>query len=152
VTGTAQTDCFICRKHRGDEPAPGGPIYEDEFVWVSHGYHPDRNPEPYLGHVLVEPKRHALGFPDLTEEEAAAVGVPITRISRAIRDSEGAEHVYVAVVGHHTPHLHVHLIPRYPGTPNEYWDLFKVDEAPGAKHGGPEAVAAVANRIRAAVK
>jgi histidine triad (HIT) family protein len=152
VTGTAETDCFICRKHRGDEPAPGGPIYEDEFVWVSHAYHSDRNPEPYLGHVLVEPKRHALGFPDLTEEEAAAVGVAITRVSRAIRDTEGAEHVYVAVVGHHTPHLHVHLIPRYPGTPLEYWDPFTVDDAPQAKHGGPEAAAAVADRIRAAVK
>lgn len=152
MTGTAETDCFICRKHRGDEPAPGGPIYEDEFVWVSHGYHPDRNPEPYLGHVLVEPKRHALGFPDLTEEEAAAVGVAITRVSRAIRDTEGAEHVYVAVVGHHTPHLHVHLIPRYPGTPLEYWDPFTVGDAPQAKHGGPEAAAAVADRIRAAVK
>jgi histidine triad (HIT) family protein len=152
VTGAAQTDCFICRKHRGDEPAPGGPIYENELVWASHGYHPERNPEPYLGHVLVEAKRHALGFPDLTDEEAAAVGVAITRVARAIRDSEGAEHVYVAVVGHHTPHLHVHLIPRYPGTPQEYWDPFTVDEAPQAKHGDPEAVAAVANRIRAALK
>ena len=144
-------DCFICRKHRGEELAPGGPIYENELVWASHAYHPERGSEPYLGHVLVEPKRHALGFPDLTDEEAAAMGVGVTRVTRAIRESEGAEHVYVAVLGHHTPHLHVHLIPRYPGTPREFWDPFKVDEAPDAKHGGPEEAAAVADRVRAAI-
>jgi len=148
VAGAAQTDCFICRKHRGEELAPGGPIHEDDLVWASHGYHPERNPEPYLGHVMVEPKRHALGFAGLTEEEAAAVGIGIRRVSGAIRDGVGAEHVYVAVVGHHTPHLHVHLIPRYPGTPQEFWDPFKVDEWPEAKHGGPEEAAAAVERIR----
>jgi histidine triad (HIT) family protein len=152
VTGTAESDCFICRKHRGEEATPGGPIYESELVWASHAYHSERTPEPYLGHVLVEPKRHAPGFPDLTDQEAAAVGVAMSCVARAIRDSEGAEHVYVAVLGHHTPHLHVHLIPRYPGTPQEYWSPFRVDDAPEAKHGGPEAVEAVANRIRAAMR
>jgi diadenosine tetraphosphate (Ap4A) HIT family hydrolase len=149
VPGPSETDCFICRKHRGDEPAPGGPIYEDELVFASHGYHPERNPEPYLGHVVVEPKRHAPGLADLTNDEAAAVGVAVTRLARALIVSEGAEHVYSAVVGHHTPHLHVHLIPRYPGTPREYWDPFRVDEWPEAKHGGPDIAAEVAERIRA---
>jgi histidine triad (HIT) family protein len=144
-------DCFVCRQHRGEELVPGGSIYEDDLVYVGHAYHPERNPEPYLGHVLVEPKRHAFGFADLTEEEAAAVGVTITRVSRAVRESEGAEHVYLAVVGHHSPHLHVHLVPRYPGTPREYWDPFRIDEWPDAKHGGPDEAAAVAERIRAAL-
>jgi histidine triad (HIT) family protein len=148
VTGTAQTDCFICRKHRGEELAPGGPIYDDELVYASHCYDPERNPEPYLGHVLVEPKRHAPGLADVTPEEAAALGVLETRLARAICDSEGAEHVYLAVIGHHVPHLHVHLIPRYPGTPRQYWDPLKIDEWPEAKHGGPEEAAAVAERIR----
>jgi histidine triad (HIT) family protein len=151
VATSAQTDCFICRKHHGDEPAPGGPIYETELVWASHGYHPERNPEPYLGHVVVEPRRHALGFADLEEDEAAALGVAISRLSRALKRAEGAEHVYVAVVGHHTPHLHVHLIPRYPGTPREFWDPIRVDEWPEARHGRPEDAAEVATRIRAAL-
>ena len=75
----------------------------------------------------------------------------IARVSRAIRESEGAEHVYLLVIGHHTPHLHVHLVPRYPGTPKEFWDPSRVDEAPGAKHGGIDEAAAVAARIRAAL-
>jgi histidine triad (HIT) family protein len=151
VAASAQTDCYICRKHRGEEPMPGGAIFADEVVVASHGYHPERNPEPYLGHVVVEPKRHAFGFADLEEHEAAAVGVAISRVSRALKRAEAAEHVYVAVVGHHTPHLHVHLIPRYPRTPREYWDPIRVDEWPEAKHGGPDEAAEVAARIRAAL-
>ena len=151
MAAETQTDCFICRKHRGEEVAPGGPILDDELVYASHAYHPERNPDPYLGYVVVESKRHAPGFADLTEDEAAAVGVAIARVSRAIRESEGAEHVYLLVIGHHTPHLHVHLVPRYPGTPREFWDPDRVDEAPGAKHGGIDEAAAVTARIRAAL-
>src|SRR4051812_5483630 len=102
VADQTQTDCYICRKHRGEEPAPGGAIYDGPLTWASHGYHPERTPEPYLGHVVVEPKRHALGVAELTDDEAAAVGITVTRVARAIKASEDAEHVYVAVVGHHT--------------------------------------------------
>ena len=151
MEASSQTDCFICRKHRGEEPAPGGAILDEELVWASHGFHPERNPEPYLGYLVVEPKRHAAGFYDLTDDEAAAVGVAIARVSRALREAQGAEHVYLVVVGHHTPHLHVHLIPRYPGTPREFWDPMRIDEWPEARHGGPDDAAEVAARVRAAL-
>jgi diadenosine tetraphosphate (Ap4A) HIT family hydrolase len=152
VAAQTQTDCFICRKHRGEETVPGGAILDRRLVYVSHGYHDELNPEPYLGHVVVEPKRHAPGVDDLTDEEAAAVGVSVARVARALKRSEGAEHVYVAVIGHHTPHLHVHLIPRYPNTPREFWDPFRVDEAPGARRGGRAEAAEVAARVRAALE
>jgi histidine triad (HIT) family protein len=151
VTGARQTDCFICRKHRGDELVPGGAILDEEVVFASHGYHPELNADAYLGHVVVEPKRHAPGVDDLTDAEAAAVGIAVARLARAIKASEGAEHIYVAVIGHHMPHVHVHLIPRYPGTPREFWDPFRVDDAPSARHGGPDAIAPVAERVRAAL-
>jgi histidine triad (HIT) family protein len=43
------------------------------------------------------------------------------RASRALREAAGAEHVYAQVIGDRVPHLHVHLLPRYPGTPEDYW-------------------------------
>jgi diadenosine tetraphosphate (Ap4A) HIT family hydrolase len=61
----------------------------------------------------------------------AEVGRAIARVTRALRESEGAEHVYLVVVGHESPHLHVHLVPRYPGTPREFWDPLRVAESPG---------------------
>jgi histidine triad (HIT) family protein len=62
------------------------------------------------------------------------VGWWCTRASQALREVAGAEHVYAAVIGDGVPHLHVHLLPRYPGTPREYW-WTKVDEWPQARRG-----------------
>jgi len=75
----------------------------------------------YLGHLFVEPRRHAPGLADLTDAEARAVGWWCTQASRALRQVAGAEHVYAMVIGDAVPHLHVHLQARYPGAPREYW-------------------------------
>jgi histidine triad (HIT) family protein len=133
----AAADCFVCRKHaeRG-ALLPGGPVGEDELAVVSHltPAAPGRPGGPvYLGHLFVEP-RHVPGLADLTGDEARAVGWWCTRASRALREAAGAEHVYAAVIGDRTPHLHVHLLPRYPGTPREYW-WTRVDEWPDARRG-----------------
>jgi diadenosine tetraphosphate (Ap4A) HIT family hydrolase len=151
VGEAAQTDCFICRQLGGREPTPGGEIYAEERVVAVHAFEPERNPTPYLGHLLVEPRRHAAGFADLDEAEAAAVGVAVSRCARALKAAERAEHVYVAVVGHHVAHLHVHLVPRYPGTPREYWSPLTLDEWPEAEHGGQREIEAVADRLRVAL-
>jgi diadenosine tetraphosphate (Ap4A) HIT family hydrolase len=49
------------------------------------------------------------------------------------------------------PHLHVHLVPRYPGTPREYWSPLTLDEWPDAEHGGPDEIANRVARLRALV-
>ena len=101
----------------------------------------------YLGHLVVEPRRHLPGLADLTDAEAAAVGMWAARGSRALL-ANGAEHVYSMVVGHRVDHLHQHLVPRYPGTPREYW-WQRVDEWPGAPRGGLDEVAAAVRNLRA---
>jgi diadenosine tetraphosphate (Ap4A) HIT family hydrolase len=89
----------------------------------------------YLGHLFVEPKRHAPGLADLTEAEARSAGWWCTLVSCALRDVAGAEHVYSAVIGDAVPHLHIHLQARFPGTPREYW-WTRVNEWPSARRGG----------------
>jgi histidine triad (HIT) family protein len=69
------------------------------------------------------------------------------RASRALRDVPGAEHVYAAVFGDGVPHLHVHLLPRYPGTPREYWGIH-VDEWPQARRGGTAEIEALVQELR----
>jgi histidine triad (HIT) family protein len=92
----AQADpaCFVCRKHRErGSLLPGGPVAEDELVVVSHlsPYLPGRSVKPvYLGHLFVEPRRHAPGLADLTDAEAERVGWWCTRASRALREVAGA--------------------------------------------------------------
>ena len=130
---------------------PGGPIAENELVIVSHIVTADAlghdGATAYLGHLFVEPRRHAPGLADLTDAEARSVGLWCTRASHALRDVAGAEHVYAAVIGDGVPHLHVHLLPRYPGTPREYW-WTRVDEWPQARRGGVGEVEALAGDIR----
>jgi histidine triad (HIT) family protein len=116
--------CFVCRKHHDASLMPGGPVGADELVVVSHlsPQSPGRDGDPvYLGHLFVEPRRHAAGLTDLTEPEAQAVGSWCARASRALREVAGADHVSAAVLGNRVPHLHVHLLARYPGTPREFW-------------------------------
>jgi histidine triad (HIT) family protein len=147
--GNAAAGCFVCRKHQERGPLlPGGPVGEDDLAIVSHlaPGAPGSSVGPvYLGHLLVEPRRHAPGLDDLTGAEARTVGWWCTQASRALREVAGAEHVYAAVIGDRVPHLHIHLLPRYPGTPREYW-WQRVDEWPAARRGTePEITVLVQN-------
>jgi histidine triad (HIT) family protein len=145
ATDTAM--CFVCRKHRGEIAVPGGPIYEDELAYAGHVF-PEGQSSVYLGWLVAEPKRHAAGLADVTDKEAQALGLLVARLSRALKAVAGAEHIYSLVLGHHVPHLHIHVIPRYHGTPEEYWGM-RVDEWPGAPQGGPTEIAGLCERIRA---
>jgi diadenosine tetraphosphate (Ap4A) HIT family hydrolase len=100
---------------------------------------------------VLEPKRHVPGLSDLTDEEASHFGLVQTHLSRALLKASGAEHVYAFVLGHHVPHLHLHLLPRYPDTPREYW-WPRIDEWPDAPRGGEPEVREIVSRIRAAME
>lgn len=152
VGGDAVTECFVCRKHRDRGSfVPGGPVAKDELVLVSHTVTPDvlgRNgTTAYLGHLLVEPLRHAPGLADLTDVEARRIGLWCTRASRALREVAGAEQVYAAVWGDGVPHLHVHLLPRFPGTPREYWGT-RVNEWPQARRGNAAEIEVFVSGLR----
>lgn len=140
-------DCYICRKHRGDTDTPGSPIYEDGLLYAGHADFRGGEQTAYLGYLMVEPKRHVRGLAALNDEEAQGLGLLVARLSRALQESEGAEHVYAFVLGHSGSHLHVHLVARYPGAPREYWGM-RVDEWPDAPRGDAAAVAALCGRLR----
>ena len=127
---------------------PGGVIYEDDLVYAGHAQIPEGRATAYLGYLVVEPKRHAPGLADLTNAEAQAVGLLVTRLSRALKATVGPEHIYSFVLGHHVAHLHIHIVPRYPGAPRQYWGIH-VDEWPDAPHGGPQEIAALGAQLRA---
>jgi histidine triad (HIT) family protein len=141
------SDCFVCSKHQGHIPVPGGAIFEDELVYSSHSMIPEGKTQAYLGYLIVEPKRHVEGLQNLSKQESAALGVLITRLSQALVISEKAEHVYLFVLGHNTPHLHFHLIPRYANTPREWWGIH-LDEWPEAPHGGLTDIGLLCDRLR----
>lgn len=103
--------------------------------------------DKYLGHLFIEPKRHVPGLAGLTEAESKAVGFYSSKLAEALTATEGVEHVYSFVFGHHVDHLHVHLIGRYPGAPREYWGT-EVDEWPDAPRGRETEVRELSDRLR----
>jgi diadenosine tetraphosphate (Ap4A) HIT family hydrolase len=143
--------CFICRKHRGEVRIPGGAIYQDGMFHVGHSGMSEREKDLYLGALLIEPKRHVVGFAELTPREAAVMGMLVAALSRMLRRTERAEHVYLFRLGHHVDHLHLWLVPRYPDTPREYWGL-KFDEWPDAPRGGAQAIEELCDRVRSSLK
>ncbi len=152
MAATGATECFVCRKHRDRGVlTPGGPVAEDDLIVVSHVVTPDvlgrEGTTAYLGHLLVEPRRHAPGLADLTDAEARRTGWWCTRASQALREAAGAEHVYAAVIGDGVPHLHIHLMPRFPGTPREYW-WSRLDEWPQARRGDVAEIAGFVAELR----
>jgi histidine triad (HIT) family protein len=87
------------------------------------------------------------GFGDLTRPEAERVGWVASRLAAALRTAEGAEHVYLFVLGAHVAHLHLWLVPRYPGTPREFQGLNALGWS-GGRRGGPAEIAALCERVR----
>ncbi|MHA2855481.1 HIT family protein [Paenibacillus lautus] len=145
MVNAKERDCFICRKHRGEIQLPGGAIYEDELLYVGH-ISSDSN-QAYLGYIMIDIKRHVSGLAELQDDESAAVGRMLTRVSRALKACIGAEHIYSFVLGDHVPHLHIHLIPRYPNTPTSYWG-FGISGWPEAPRGDAAQIEEVCSRIR----
>jgi histidine triad (HIT) family protein len=141
------SNCIVCQKHRGEISVPGGVIFENNLIYISHAQLWGKETNHYLGHLFVEPKRHAAELGDLTDAEAMEIGVYVKRVSRALIQTQGVEHIYSFVIGDGTPHVHVHVIGRYPGAPREYWGA-RVDEWPGAPRGGIVDIEQVAERIR----
>jgi len=147
-TNDETANCFICQKHRGELPIPGGLIYEDKLLAVCHLQYQESNSKgTYLGYLMIENKRHIPGLAELTDEEAQALGLMAARLARALKESEGAEHIYQFVIGDGVPHLHIHIAARYPGAPQQYWGTH-VDEWPEAPHGGLPEIEALCARLR----
>jgi diadenosine tetraphosphate (Ap4A) HIT family hydrolase len=147
MNDSPSTECLVCRKHSGDVDVPGGVIYEDNLIYISHAQLWGDEKEHYLGHVFVETRRHIAEVSDLTEEEAQVIGVYTSRIARALLYTEKMEHIYIFVIGDGVPHVHYHVIGRYPGAPREYWGP-KVDDWPEAPKGDAAEIKKVADRMR----
>jgi diadenosine tetraphosphate (Ap4A) HIT family hydrolase len=134
-------ECLVCDKHAAADP--GIEVHRGDLVYVGHL---PATPETYLGHLFVEPLEHLPGLAQLSPEQAAAVGQAMRRTAAALI-AAGHDHVYAFVFGNAVPHLHVHLLGRCPGAPEEYRGT-SVDEWPDAPRGDAQEVASYVARLR----
>lgn len=111
--------CIICelvaRRDAGDAPL-WDCIHRTPFWDVVHSYNTS-----LPGWLVLVPRRHIEAVDELTEEEAAELGVFLRRVSGALKDVVGCAKTYVmqfAESAGHT-HVHFHVVPRMADQPEE---------------------------------
>ncbi|AEV38878.1 HIT family hydrolase [Pseudovibrio sp. FO-BEG1] len=141
------TDCFVCTKHKTLTSDLTIDIDGyDDFI-VAHA--PDRTEDGsnLIGALIIEPRTHVQNWSELPPEQAGKLGSLIGQITGLLYAHEEIEHVYTWVFGDAVAHLHVWLMPRYKGTPREYWGT-KVTEWPEAPKGGHSEMAQFISELK----
>jgi diadenosine tetraphosphate (Ap4A) HIT family hydrolase/pimeloyl-ACP methyl ester carboxylesterase len=125
---------------RGETAVPK--VYEDDQVLAFMDYAPA---EP--GHVLVISKTSkARNILEIAPADLSRIMVVAARVGQAQVDGLGVEGFTIVQnngVGQSVPHLHIHVIPRTAGKPLMFVENEK---------GDPKDIAAMADKIRAAMK
>lgn len=130
-------DCLFCKIVKGEIPSER--IYEDELTYAFLDITPV-NP----GHTLVVSKKHSVNILDTEEKDICALASVVKKIAPKIIKAVGAAAFNLAVnngsdAGQVVPHLHFHIMPRFPNDGHKLW---------GGKHIGSEELAEIADKIR----
>jgi diadenosine tetraphosphate (Ap4A) HIT family hydrolase len=104
------SDCPMCRGAAADEELERIEVWQD-----AHWRLTVSTSSEVAGFAYLEPKRHMRYITDLDGPEAATFGPAMARCTRALKETTGAELVYVYIFGGGVPHLHVHLAPHRAG-------------------------------------
>ena len=107
-------NCAACRVVSGMDRPPGGVVHREEGLAL----HALAGPSPLRGWLVLTSAVHVRAWPDLPPRALYALGPLAGRVMRAQREILGAEHVYAFAIGDVVQHFHLHLVPRYAGTPD----------------------------------
>jgi len=87
---------------------------EDVVAALTSGHVHLQNDAGYRGYCILIFHRHAVELHDLTPEERQNWIEDIAAVGKAISTVCGAAKLNVSMLGNQVPHLHCHIIPRYP--------------------------------------
>ncbi len=138
--------CILCDVVRGAHPASGGILHREAGLVL----HATADPSPLRGWVVLTSERHVRAWPDLDAAALAALGPLAARVMAAQRAVLGAEHVYAFSIGDAVRHFHLHLVPRYPDTPERLRGRRCFDGRPEDML-SPGAIAEAADAVRSAL-
>ena len=115
---TGPLPCLTCelvrRRDRGEAPL-WDDIYRTAHWDLVHSYN-----TALPGWLVLVARRHIEAIDELTDEEAAELGVLLQRVSATLRQVTGCTKTYVvqfAEAAEH-PHVHFHVIPRMADQPD----------------------------------
>jgi len=141
---------LIARRDAGDAPLWDS-IHRSDYWDVVHSYNTS-----LPGWLVLVARRHVAAIDELTDEEAAELGVLLRRVSAALRVVTGCLKTYVVQFAEQAehPHVHFHVIPRLAGQPDDRRGprVFAYLGVPEAERVGEEAMNAIAARVRAVAR
>jgi diadenosine tetraphosphate (Ap4A) HIT family hydrolase len=115
----AEASCLTCelmrRRDRGEAPVWDS-ILRTEHWDLVHSFDTS-----LLGWLVLIARRHIEALAELTDAEAASLGLLVRDVSQALQRALACQKTYVvqfAEAKEH-PHVHVHVIARMPDLPNE---------------------------------
>ena len=68
----------------------------------------------FPGYCVLEHRRHVTELYELGEPERNQLMRDIARVARAIGEVQKPHKLNYAILGNEVPHLHCHIVPRYP--------------------------------------
>ena len=108
------------------------------------------------GWLVLVARRHVEAIDELTDEEAAELGVLLRQTSAALREVTGCVKTYVCQFAEQAehPHVHFHVIPRLANQPDDRRGprVFAYLGVPEAERVSEEAMNAIAARVRAVAR
>jgi len=105
--------CVVCSWEQRPRPALDLIVAESER-WIVRHHMP---PAPLAGWLQFISRRHVQGAAHFDDGEAAEFGLALREVSGALERASAALRVYAIAFGEGSPHLHVHLVPRYDDLP-----------------------------------
>lgn len=134
------SDCIFCKIITRELPSHS--VYEDDAVFAFLDIHPV-NP----GHTLIVPKRHSERIEDAPQEDVNNILATIKKIAPGILAAVRAKAFNIGVnngahAGQLIPHIHFHLMPRFPQDGLRLWS-----EQPMSQ----DELKSVADKIRSAL-
>ena len=121
-------DCIFCKIVAGAIPCTK--VYEDSACLAFMDISPISP-----GHTLLIPKKHCEVAWEMSAEETAALFRPVSSLAAAVKAAVKADGLNVlqnngVIAGQVVAHLHIHLIPRWPGDSLGFrWPAKKADFA-----------------------
>ncbi|MBU0662841.1 MAG: HIT family protein [Candidatus Diapherotrites archaeon] len=127
-----EKECIFCKIIEGE--IPSDKIYEDEQTFAFLDIAPTTK-----GHALIVAKNHAENIEAVSEDDLCAMAATVKKIGKAIMDALGVEGYNVIInnrkaAGQVVPHVHFHIIPRYPDDGLKLWAQGKYAGNEGAEH------------------
>lgn len=93
-------------------------IYENDEIIVSHAIPNEKEPKISLGYCYIETKQHLTRLWELNDRQAMGIGLWLKKLSDVHSELLNAKKTYTFKFADITPHIHFHVYPRHPQTPD----------------------------------